>query len=142
MKTLLASFIALLCISCSVYGQSGKQPPKANGKALAAEEFKGQWKGNERCQNISAAVAIIEIIPKSSQEVIIRGLYSTSGDIIGKINGNSIVVPKQTIPDPLFMHLSLEGTFTLSKNQKSLTAVFNVVNNDARDQCSATYNKQ
>ncbi|MDB5284998.1 MAG: hypothetical protein JWO06_4073 [Bacteroidota bacterium] len=132
-------FTRSMVLMDSLPSKQASKAPKPT--AISKLDYEGTWKGNERCQGISAAVAFIIISPKNENEVFIKGIYSTEGDITGLWKGGVINIPRQSIPDPLFKNIRIEGTMTLSKNRKTLSAVFNVLNNDARDQCSAVYSK-
>ena len=119
--------------------QGNKTAHKAN--SVSKSDFEGTWKGSEKCQGIGAPVAIVTISSKNDTAVSIKGIYSTTGEITGELKGGMVVIAKQVIPDPLFKNIKIEGTLSISKNHKTLSAVFNILNNDAKDQCSAIYNK-
>jgi hypothetical protein len=118
------------------------QPPKKQNSKITTSTFEGIWKGEETCSNIGAPVATITITGKSATEVIITGMYSTTGEVIGIIKNNTINIPRQQIPDPIFMQMRIEGNLTLSKDRHSLSGILLISNHDARDNCGVIYVKK
>jgi hypothetical protein len=115
-----------------------------NGKGadpLTARDFAGVWNGSEKCSDVSAKVATLEIRVTGNNEVAVSGFYSTLGEVKGYFKDGVITINKQPIPDPIFKNIFIQGTITLSKKGKLLNTVFTIQNNDARDQCSAIYHK-
>lgn len=102
--------------------------------------FEGSWAGEEKCLNISAPQVRINISVQGD-EATISGLYSSIGTVQGHISNNVIAIPKQVVQDPMFKNLKIQGNLTLSKNHSTIEGLYMIFNNDARDDCSATYHR-
>ncbi|HWB62505.1 MAG TPA: hypothetical protein VG603_03270 [Chitinophagales bacterium] len=133
---------SLLMLFFSAFNMAKGEKGSSAAQKSSVAEFAGDWSGEEKCQNISAPVARITITAKSDEMVYVSGLYSTVGNVVGTVKGNTITIPRQIIPDPLFVNFRIEGTLTLARNKKTINAIIIVSNNDARDYCSGTYSKQ
>jgi hypothetical protein len=110
----------------------------ATGKS---EDFAGSWKGNEQCQVVSAPVALLVITTDGPDQVFITGMYSFQGKVRGVIKGSTLTIPRQTVEDPKFKNVAIEGSLTIGSNHKTLTGVFAVINNDTRDACTVNYHR-
>jgi hypothetical protein len=115
---------------------------KRKNSKITPATFAGAWKGEEKCSNISAPVAKITITVKSATEVIITGMYSTTGEVIGIVKNNTVNIPRQQIPDPIFMQMRIEGNLTLSKDRHTLSGILLISNHDARDNCGVVYTRR
>jgi hypothetical protein len=113
-------------------------PSLATGKS---EDFAGSWKGNEQCQVVSAPVALLTITTDGPTQVFITGMYSFQGKVRGVVKGNTLTIPRQTVEDPKFKNVAIEGSLTIGSNHKTLTGVFAVINNDTRDACTVNYHR-
>ncbi len=113
---------------------------KQNSKITPAT-FLGDWRGEEKCQNIGAPVAAINISKKSETEVLITGIYSTTGEVMATIKGNTLSIPRQEIHDPIFLEMRIEGNLILSKDHQTLSGILLISNHDARDNCGAEYHR-
>lgn len=131
----------LLSILCSGFSQKSQtSTPKKNTKITSAT-FSGHWKGEEKCESAGAPVAILTIITSGPYTVLVSGLYSTQGRVKGTVKDGILTIRLQQVDDPNFVNLALEATLTLSDDRKSLTARFNVQNNQIKDACTAVYKK-
>jgi hypothetical protein len=139
-------FIILLCwlVSFNPHLTAGNGSLKITPVVLAtgkSEVFAGTWKGNEQCQAVSAPVAILVITTDGPNQVFITGMYSLQGKIRGVVKGNTITIPRQTVDDPKFKNVAVEGSLTIGSNYKALTGVLAVLNNDTRDACTVNYHR-
>ena len=116
-----------------------KSASLATGKSA---DFAGSWQGNEQCQSVSAAVAVVVITTDGPNQVYISGVYSMQGKIRGVIKDNTITIPRQTVVDPNFKNMAIEGSLTLGASGKTLTGVFTVLNNNQRDGCTVNYHRE
>ena len=110
-------------------------------KGAGSGDFVGKWEGNEQCQGVSAAVAIVVITADGANQVFITGVYSLQGKVRGIVKGNTITIPRQEVIDPNLKNFMIEGSLTIGKNHTTLTGVLNVMNNDQRDGCTVNYHK-
>lgn len=138
---LLALGLMSFCAMVKAGGAHIKAPAYllATGKSTA---FTGSWKGNEQCQSISAPVAIVIITTDGPDQVFLTGIYSLQGKIRGVVKGNTIVIPRQTVNDPNFKNVAIEGSLTMGNADKNLTGVVSILNNDQKDGCTVNYRRQ
>jgi hypothetical protein len=141
MRILIPLAILTFIFSGPSYSQVASGSEKERNGKITTTDFEGHWQGGEKCQNISAPRSGITITAQGNGEVMISGLYSTVGPVIGTVKDNLVTIPKQVVPDPMFKNLKIQGNLTLSKSRKSLEAVYMIFNNDARDDCSANYHR-
>ena len=110
-------------------------------RGAGSADFVGKWEGNEQCQGVSAAVAIVVITADGPSQVFITGVYSLQGKVRGVVKGNTITIPRQEVIDPNLKNFMIEGSLTIGKSHTTLTGVLTVLNNDQRDNCTVNYHK-
>jgi hypothetical protein len=135
MKSLTALLLLLLCLGASAQTNS-KQ--KAKG---AVTKFVGKWKGEEKCADVSAPVALLFVVADSANRVLLSGIYSVQGNVIGIVKGDTIEIPNQEAVDPNFTNLYMEGKLGFGTNPFSLSGNIVVINNQKRDECTVKYYK-
>jgi hypothetical protein len=128
-QVLLISFVSLLLVSFS------------GSKSGASASFVGKWQGVEQCQVVSAPVAVVFITADGPDQVFLSGLYSIQGKVRGVVKGNTVKIPRQSVIDPNFKNMMIEGSLTLGNNNTTLLGVFAILNNEQRDNCTVSYHK-
>ncbi len=132
------TLIALcLVLTLSAFAQQGKNKKAANNTA----KFIGKWKGDEKCADVSAPVALLFIQADTAQQILLSGIYSIQGSIIGKVQADTIFIPKQEAVDPNYTNLFIEGKLVFGFNPFSLSGVIKVLNNQKHDECAVKYYK-
>ncbi len=134
MRVLLTSI--LICLFIISSAQSAKQKGKSS-----VTKFTGKWKGDEKCADVSAPVALLFIEPDSANRVLLSGIYSIQGNVIGLIQADSVFIPQQEAVDPNFTNLYIEGKLVFGINPFSLSGNIIVINNQKRDECAVKYYK-
>lgn len=113
--------------------------PSPAEKQITSVEFAGLWKGSENCVAMSTPDALLNITCNGKFQVLITGLYATTGDVKGFLSGNTIEIPLQSVPDDAKM--KLEGRIVLSPDHKSLSSTIGIMNDGIKDVCTNTYQK-
>lgn len=116
--------------------QNSKQKTKSS-----VTKFTGKWRGDEKCADVSAPVALLFIVPDSANRVLLSGIYSIQGNVVGFIQADTVVIPKQEAVDPNFTNLYIEGKLGFGINPFSLSGNIIVFNNQKRDECAVKYYK-
>jgi hypothetical protein len=113
---------------------------KAKGKTTTAR-ITGTWRGSEKCNSVSAPVALLNIKFKGP-ELYLSGIYSLQGTIKANFKDDSIIISKQEVKDdPNFTNIFIEGYLVLAGVPAMLSGKIEVVNNQVKEECFVKYQR-
>lgn len=133
-----AVFLSLLLACHTVCAQ--KQTTAKSKTNAAHTKFIGKWKGDEKCSDVSAPVALL-YIRENGAEVLVSGIYSSVGEVRATVKGDTIFIPRQEVIDPNFTNLLVEGKLVFGIKPFNLSGKIEVQNNQKKDECEVKYYK-